>query len=320
MPSLRDYRDRIKSVKSTKKITSAMKMVAASKLKKAQLQAEASQPYAIAMAEMLGRVAKNVVIGPGSSKLLAGTGSDQRHLVVVVSADRGLCGGFNANVIKEARRMIRDLLAAKKDVYVICAGRKARDLLNREFKGRIWDSFTGITGKSRVDFADVNKVTELVLDKFNAGEFDICTLVYNEFKSILTQKPARQQLIPFKLPDEEDLQKEKDKMAKAEAAKQGMRRKKAEEVVEAGPISPYDFEPEEGQILATLLPRNIGVQIFRALLDSAAGEQAARMTAMDSATRNAGDMINRLTLKYNRARQAYITKELIEIISGAEAL
>lgn len=320
MPSLRDYRDRIKSVKSTKKITSAMKMVAASKLKKAQLQAEASQPYAIAMAEMLGRVAKNVNIGPGSSKLLAGTGSDQRHLVVVVSADRGLCGGFNANVIKEARRMIRDLLAAKKDVYVICAGRKARDLLNREFKNRIWDSFTGITGKSRVDFADVNKVTELVLDKFNAGEFDVCTLVYNEFKSILTQKPARQQLIPFSLPDEEDVQKEKDKMAKAEAAKQGMRRKKIEEVVETGPISPYDFEPEEGQILATLLPRNIGVQIFRALLDSAAGEQAARMTAMDSATRNAGDMINKLTLKYNRARQAYITKELIEIISGAEAL
>lgn len=320
MPSLRDYRDRIKSVKSTKKITSAMKMVAASKLKKAQLQAEASQPYAIAMAEMLGRVAKNVNIGPGSSKLLAGTGSDQRHLVVVVSADRGLAGGFNANVIKEARRMIRDLLAAKKDVFIICAGRKARDLLSREFKGRIWESFTGITGKSRVEFADVNKVTELVLDKFNAGEFDVCTLVYNEFKSILTQKPARQQLIPFKLPDEEDVQKEKDKMAKAEAARQGMRRKKTEVVEEAGPISPYDFEPEEGRILATLLPRNIGVQIFRALLDSAAGEQAARMTAMDSATRNAGDMINRLTLKYNRARQAYITKELIEIISGAEAL
>ncbi|MGB4106454.1 MAG: F0F1 ATP synthase subunit gamma [Alphaproteobacteria bacterium] len=320
MPSLRDYRDRIKSVKSTRKITSAMKMVAASKLKKAQLQAQASQPYAIAMAEMLGRVAKNVVIGPGSSKLLAGTGSDQRHLVVVVSADRGLCGGFNANVVKEARRMIRELLELKKDVYVICAGRKARDLLTREFRGRIWDSFTGITGKNRVEFADVNKVTELVLDKFNAGEFDICTLIYNEYKSILTQKPTRQQLIPFKLPDEEDIQKEKEKMAKAEAAKQGMRRKKVEEVVETGPVSPYDFEPEEGQILATLLPRNIGVQIFRALLDSAAGEQAARMTAMDSATRNAGDMINKLTLKYNRARQAYITKELIEIISGAEAL
>ncbi|MGB4056889.1 MAG: F0F1 ATP synthase subunit gamma [Alphaproteobacteria bacterium] len=301
MPSLRDYRDRIKSVKSTRKITSAMKMVAASKLRRAQEQAEASQPYATAMADMLGRVARNVIVGPGSSKLLAGTGSDQRHLVVVVSADRGLCGGFNANVVKEARRMIRDLLAAGKDVSVICAGRKARDLLQREFRGRIAQSFTGITGKTRVDFSEANKVTELVLDKFNAGEFDICTLVYNEFGSILVQKPSRQQLIPFKLPEA------------------GAATKKSEETPK-GPISPYDFEPEEEQILASLLPRNIGVQIFRALLDSAAGEQAARMTAMDSATRNAGDMINKLTLRYNRARQAYITKELIEIISGAEAL
>ncbi len=313
MASLRDYRDRIKSVKSTRKITSAMKMVAASKLKKAQLQAEASQPYAQAMADMLARVAKNVVIGPGSHRLLAGTGSDQRHLVVVVSADRGLCGGFNANVTKEARKLIRDLLAQKKDVFVVCAGRKARDLLNREFKSRLWDSFTGITGKSRVDFAEANKVTELVLDKFIAGEFDVCTLVYNEFGSILTQKPKRLQLIPFKLPDPEDLEKQKEKRARADKAKKI-------EAQPAGPVSPYDFEPEEGRILATLLPRNIGVQIFRALLDSAAGEQAARMTAMDSATRNAGDMINSLTLKYNRARQAYITKELIEIISGAEAL
>jgi F-type H+-transporting ATPase subunit gamma len=322
MPSLRDYRDRIKSVKSTRKITSAMKMVAASKLKKAQLQAEASQPYAIAMAEMLDRVAKNVMIGPGSHKLLAGTGSDQRHLVVVVSADRGLCGGFNANIIKEARRIIADLLSLKKDVYIICAGRKARDLLGRQYKSRMWESFTGITGKARVEFADVNKVTELVLDKFNAGEFDVCTLVYNEFKSILTQKPTRQQLIPFELPDSEELEKAKEKRAAAEARKQRRGARRSEQVLEVqgGPISPYDFEPEEGQILSTLLPRNIGVQIFRALLDSAAGEQAARMTAMDSATRNAGDMINKLTLKYNRARQAYITKELIEIISGAEAI
>lgn len=320
MPSLRDLRDRIKSVKSTRKITSAMKMVAASKLKKAQLQAEASQPYATAMAEMLGRVAKNVLIGPGSNKLLAGTGSDKRHLIVVVSADRGLCGGFNANIIKEARKIIRDLIAQGKDVYVICAGRKARDLLSREFKSRIWESFTGITGKSRVDFAEANKVTELVLDKFMANEFDVCTLVYNEFKSILTQKPTCQQLIPFSLPDPEELQKEKEKREKAEATKQGIRRKKVVEAGPTGPISPYDFEPEEGLILNTLLPRNIGVQIFRALLDSAAGEQAARMTAMDAATRNSGDMINNLNLKYNRARQAYITKELIEIISGAEAL
>jgi F-type H+-transporting ATPase subunit gamma len=299
-------------VKSTRKITSAMKMVAASKLKKAQSRLKPPALCHRDGAYVRAAVAKRQVIGPGSSKLLAGTGSDQRHLVVVVSADRGLAGGFNANVIKEARRMIRDLLAAKKDVYIICAGRKARDLLSREFKGRIWDSFTGITGKSRVDFADVNKVTELVLDKFNAGEFDVCTLVYNEFKSILTQKPARQQLIPFKLPDEEDVQKEKDKMAKAEAARQGMRRKKTEVVEEAGPISPYDFEPEEGQILATLLPRNIGVQIFRALLDSAAGEQAARMTAMDSATRNAGDMINRLKLQ-PRASGLYYNRNYLRV-------
>lgn len=309
MPSLRDYRDRIKSVKSTRKITSAMKMVAASKLKKAQLQAEASQPYAQAMAEMLGRVAANVTIGPGSSKLLAGTGSDQRHLVIVVSADRGLAGGFNANVIKEARKAIRELLAQGKNVSVICAGRKARDLLQREFRDRILKSYTGVTGKTRVDFADANQITELVLDTFNAGGFDICTLIYNEFKSVLVQKPVRQQLIPFKLPDASELEaaKKKSKTAKIEEAS-------------SGPVSPYAFEPEEGRILSSLLPRNIGVQIFRALLDSAAGEQAARMTAMDSATRNSGEMINNLNLKYNRARQAYITKELIEIISGAEAL
>jgi F-type H+-transporting ATPase subunit gamma len=309
MPSLRDYRDRIKSVKSTRKITSAMKMVAASKLKKAQLQAEASQPYAQAMAEMLGRVAANVTIGPGSSKLLAGTGSEQRHLVIIVSADRGLAGGFNANVIKEARKAIRELLAQGKDVSIICAGRKARDLLQREFKDRILKSYTGITGKTRVDFADANQVTELVLDTFNTGGFDICTLIYNEFKSVLVQKPVRQQLIPFKLPDAAEL----------EAAKEKSKTSKGEESI-SGPVSPYAFEPEEGRILSSLLPRNIGVQIFRALLDSAAGEQAARMTAMDAATRNSGEMINNLNLKYNRARQAYITKELIEIISGAEAL
>lgn len=320
MPSLRDYRDRIKSVKSTKKITSAMKMVAASKLKKAQDQAQASQPYAQAMGEMLARVAKNVVIGPGSNKLLVGTGSDQRHLVVVVSADRGLAGGFNANLVKEARKTIRDLLAQKKDVEIICAGRKGRDLLSREFKSKIVESYVGITGKNRVDYNDAATITNLVLDKFNAGQFDVCTVIYNEFVSILTQKPKRQQLIPFTLPDEEELAKAKEKAAKAEAAKQGIRRKKVEVVAEAGPISPYAFEPDEGQILNSLLPRNIGVQIFRALLDSAAGEQAARMTAMDNATRNAGDMINSLSIKYNRARQAYITKELIEIISGAEAL
>ena len=300
MPSLRDYRDRIKSVKSTRKITSAMKMVAASKLRRAQDQAEAAQPYAQTMADMLARVAKNVIISAGSSKLLAGTGSDQKHLLVVVTADRGLCGGFNANLAKEARKIAYDLIGEKKDVSIVCVGRKGKDVLERELSTHMWESFTGILGKKRVEYADADQVTQYILGKFAEGAFDICTLVYNEFESVLTQTPTAQQLIPFKLPE----------------AEEGTEEEKSKE----GTASPYDFEPEEEQILDALLPRNIGVQIFRALLDSAAGEQAARMTAMDNATRNAGDMINDLTLAYNRARQAYITKELIEIISGAEAL
>jgi F-type H+-transporting ATPase subunit gamma len=301
MPSLRDYRDRIVSVKSTKKITSAMKMVAASKLRKAQDQAEASQPYAQAMADMLARVAANVVMNESSSKLLAGTGSDQKQLLVVVTADRGLCGGFNGNLVRLARQHMEELRADGKDVSLICVGRKARDLLKRTDGDSIVESFIGLFGSTKVEFAEANKVTELLLEKFDAGEFDVCSLIYNEFKSVLTQKPSVQPVIPFTLPEAP--------AANDDAAP-----------APEGPISPYDFEPEEEQILNALLPRNIGVQIFRALLDSAAGEHAARMTAMDNATRNAGDMINDLTLQYNRARQAAITKELIEIISGAEAI
>ena len=300
MTSLRDYRDRIKSVKSTRKITSAMKMVAASKLRRAQEQAQAAQPYAKAMADMLARVSRNVMVTATSSKLLAGTGSDQRHLLVVVTADRGLAGGFNANLVKAARKHAQTLLAQSKDVSIITVGRKGRDLLRRDMRSRIWESYIGLAGSKKVEYAEVHRVTEYVLEKFEAGEFDVCTLVYNEFHSVLTQKPIAQQIIPFKMPEA---------AANANAP-----------AVQAGPISPYDFEPEEEEILNSLLPRNIGVQIFRALLDSAAGEHAARMTAMDNATRNAGDMISSLTLRYNRARQAYITKELIEIISGAEAL
>jgi len=303
MPSLRDYRDRIKSVKSTRKITSAMKMVAASKLRKAQMQAEASQPYAQAMADMLARVASNVVISPASSKLLVGTGSDQRHLLVIVSSDRGLCGGFNANLAKEARRKIVSLKAQGKEVSVICAGRKIRENLSRGYKGDIIKSYSGMTGKSRVEYHDAHQVTQHILDLFDDGAFDVCTLLYNGFESVLVQKPQVQQLIPFSMPENAKPQE-----------------KEEEEGTTEGPSSPYDFEPEEEKILSALLPRNLGVQIFRALLDSAAGEQAARMTAMDNATRNAGEMIDNLTLQYNRARQAYITKELIEIISGAEAL
>lgn len=299
MPSLRDLRDRIKSVKSTRKITSAMKMVAASKLRRAQEQAQASQPYAQAMADMLARVAKNVVINASSSKLLVGTGSDKRHLIVAVTADRGLCGGFNAYLIKAVREKIRELQAQDKEVSILCVGRKGRDLLKRSHSSRIWHGFTGITGKNRVEFVEANMVTEYILEKFEAGEFDVCTVAYNKFENVLSQPPVLQQIIPFDLPETVSSNVE----AVSEAAK-----------------SPYAFEPEEEQILNALLPKNIGVQIYRALLDSSAGEQAARMTAMDNATRNAGEMIKGLTLQYNRARQAYITKELIEIISGAEAL
>ncbi len=300
MTSLRDYRDRIVSVKSTRKITSAMKMVAASKLRRAQEQAEAAQPYAQSMADMMARVAGNIAINDSSPKLLAGTGSDQKHLVVVVTADRGLCGGFNSNIVKMARRVISGLKAEGKDVSLICAGRKGGDLLKREYEGSIWQHFTGIIGKSRVEYEDANKVTEYILERFEAGDFDVCTLVYSEFISVLTQSPVTQQLIPFKLPEAEDAEESKKE--------------------EPGAVSVYDFEPGEEEILKKLLPRNVGVQVYRAFLDGSAGEQAARMTAMDNATRNAGDMIDNLSLQYNRARQAHITKELIEIISGAEAV
>lgn len=302
MPSLKEYRNRIVSVKSTKKITSAMKMVAASKLKKAQDQAQASQPYATAMNEMMRRVAANVVVGPNSPKLLVGTGSDQKHLLVLVTSDRGLAGGFNANVIRRARVEMRKLAAEGKTVKVICVGRKGRDILKRELGDKMVESFTGIGAKGKVNFTDADQVTQLVLEQFEAGHFDVCTLLYNEFRSVLAQRPVALQIVPFTLPEIKASNENKPVEAKAEAK------------------SPYSFEPEEAVILGQLLPRNLGIQIFRALLDSAAGEQAARMTAMDSATRNAGDMINNLSIKYNRARQAYITKELIEIISGSEAV
>lgn len=276
-----------------------MKMVAASKLKKAQEQAQASQPYAQAMSDMLSRVAAGVTVSDASPKLLIGTGSDKTHLLVVVTSDRGLCGGFNGNLVRFVRGEIRRLEAEGKTVKILTVGRKARDLLRRDHKSKIVESFVTLGGGKRLSFADSNQVTQFVLDQFDVGAFDICTLVYNEFKSVLAQKPTAQQIIPFKLPESKNVNDNKK---------------------EAGLKSPYSFEPEEDVILKSLLPRNIGVQMFRALLDSAAGEQAARMTAMDNATRNAGDMIKGLTLRYNRARQAHITKELIEIISGAEAV
>lgn len=307
MPSLKEYRNRIASVKSTRKITSAMKMVAAAKLKRAQEQAEASQPYARAMGDMLARVAAGVTVTPSSPKLLIGTGTDQTHLLVVVTSDRGLCGGFNGNLVRAARQEIRRLENEGKTIKIVTVGRKARDLLKRTHASKIIHSFTGLGAGKQVSFAEANEVTQLILDQFAAGDFDVCTLIYNNFKSVLTQTPRAQQLVPFK-------------MSEPEQANDNAKATKAPTPKEEGPVSPYTFEPEESEILGKLLPRNLGVQIFRALLDSAAGEQAARMTAMDNATRNAGDMIKRLTLQYNRARQAAITKELIEIISGAEAV
>lgn len=296
MPSLKDYRDRIASVKSTKKITSAMKMVAASKLKKAQDRAEAAQPYARAMSDVMARVAAGVTMGPGTSKLLVGTGSDQTHLLLVVTSDRGLCGGFNGNLLRQVKKLIVELKSAGKDVKIVTVGRKGRDFLRREYRALIIKSFTDI-GKSGVQFTEAAEVSDYILGLFEDGAFDVCTVLGNEFKSVLAQIPSAVQLIPFNLPDLGEV-----------------------EIEETNADAPYNFEPDEDEILDDLLPRNISVQIFRILLDSAAGEQAARMTAMDNATRNAGEKINDLTLQYNRARQAYITKELIEIISGAEAV
>jgi F-type H+-transporting ATPase subunit gamma len=298
MPSLKEYRNRIVSVKSTRKITSAMKMVAASKLKKAQDKAQASQPYARAMAAMMDRVAKNVIVTSASPKLLAGTGKDDVHLLVVVTSDRGLAGGFNSNLVRMARAEIRRLMGEGKKVKVITVGRKARDLMKRDQADKIIHSFANLGGGKFLSFADSDDVTQYILAQYEAGEFDVAHVLYNKFVSVLTQTPTVQQVIPFK-------------------AEEGV---KKEETAGAELTSPYSFEPDEEEILALLLPRNLGVQVFRALLDSAAGEQAARMTAMDNATRNAGDMIKKLTIQYNRARQAYITKELIEIISGAEAV
>lgn len=298
MPSLKDYRDKIESVKSTRKITSAMKMVAASKLKKAQEQAEESQPYAERMAGMLSRLVENTQINDASPKLLAGTGRDDKHLLIVVTSDRGLCGGFNSNIAKLARQQISNLQAQGKSVQMICIGRKGNDLLKSDFGSDIVSLLEG-PGKKGLSYVDADEAVQIVLDMLDREEFDICTVLYNKFKNVITQIPSTQQVIPFALPEvDED----------------------AEVIEETGVKGIYEFEPSEGEILTSLLPRNLGTQIFRAMLDSAAGEQAARMTAMDNATRNAGERIDELTLTYNRVRQAHITTELVEIIAGAEAV
>lgn len=294
MASLKALRGRINSVKSTRKITAAMKMVAASKLKRAQTQAEAARPYAERMQRMLAALAVSAAGSPQAPQMLIGTGRDQVHLLVVVTADRGLAGAFNTNVGRAARNAIMRLEAEGKTVRVITVGRKGRDYLRREYASRLVNEYS-FAGKKRVEFSDVNEVAARITAMLAAGEFDVCTIVYNRFVSVVSQVPTEARLIPLQVPE----------VAVEETS---------------GPQAIYEFEPDEETILAALLPRNMAIQLFRALIESAAGEQGARMAAMDNATRNAGDMINRLTLNYNRTRQANITRELIEIISGAEAI
>jgi F-type H+-transporting ATPase subunit gamma len=290
MPSLKALRMRINSVKSTQKITSAMKMVAASKLRRAQQQAEAARPYALRMQRMLNTLAASVADQPNAPMMLAGTGKDQVHLLIAVTADRGLAGAFNSSIGRAARLKARALEAQGKTVKILAVGRKGRDFLRRELASRIAGDVS-YAGKRRIDYTDASELAERITAMLNGGEFDVATLIYNRFQSVISQVVTEQQLIP----------------APPAAG------------ADAGATLP-EFEPDEETILTRLLPQALAVQIYTALLESAAGEHGARMTAMDNATRNAGDMIKRLTLNYNRARQANITRELIEIISGAEAL
>ena len=294
MPSLKDLRLRIASVKSTRKITSAMKMVAASKLRRAQTAAESARPFAERMERMLGTLAASVAGQAGAPRLLAGTGKDDVQLIVMVTADRGLCGGFNSSIVRDVRRFVSQLLREGKTVKILPVGRKGREQIKRDFGAHLIEGFEGL-GRKGITFPEADAVAARIAAMFEAGEFDVCTVVYNRFQSAISQIVTRQQLIPFAVPEQA--------AAKDEGAK-----------------AIYEFEPSEEGILSTLLPRNLAVQLFRSLLESQASEQGARMSAMDNATRNAGDMLNGLTVKYNRSRQAQITKELIEIISGAEAL
>jgi len=295
MPSLKSLRARITSVKSTRKITQAMKMVAAAKLRRAQAQAEAARPYAERMERMLASLGASVAGSPDAPKMLVGSGRDQVHLLVVVTGDRGLAGPFNTNVGRFARTRIRDLEAAGKTVKLLCVGRKGAVFLKREFADRVVGELS-FAGKKRIGFGEAQEIATRVTAMLEAGEFDVCTLVYNRFRSVIAQIPTGQQLIPTVLPE-------------ATSA-----------TAPAGPQPLYEYEPSEEEILATLLPQNLAIQIYRALLENAAGFYGSQMNAMDNATRNAGEMINKLTLNYNRTRQANITRELIEIISGAEAL
>lgn len=294
MPSLKDLRNRINSVKSTQKITKAMQMVAASKLRRAQESVEAARPYARRMERMLGSLAASAQDQVGASPLLVGSGREETHLLLVATAERGLCGGFNTSIARAARSKAQELLQAGKTVKILCVGKKGRDVLRREFGSLILDT-VDMAGVRQMSFSDAAPVGARILDMFEAGEFDVCTLFFSRFQSVMTQIVTERRLIPATIPEG------------------------GEEAPDIGDAI-YEYEPEEEEILADLLPRNVSVQIYQALLENAASEQGARMTAMDSATRNAGDMIDKLALNYNRTRQAVITSELIEIISGAEAL
>ena len=297
MPSLKDLRNRISSVKATQKITKAMQMVAAAKLRRAQEAAEAARPYAERMEAVLANLASAFEGAEGAPELMVGNGKEDVHLLVVATAERGLCGGFNSSIARMARDHAQELIADGKTVKILCVGRKGQDALKRQFGSHIID-FVNLREVRQIGFVNAHGIGARVLELFEQGEFDVCTLFYSRFKNVITQVPTELKLIPAHIEPSDE----------------------AEKAPASGALACYEYEPEEKELLAELLPRNISVQIFRALLENAAGEQGARMSAMDNATRNAGDMIDNLTLSYNRARQAQITKELIEIISGAEAL
>jgi F-type H+-transporting ATPase subunit gamma len=288
MPSLKDLKNRIGSVKNTRKITKAMQMVAAAKLRRAQDAAEAARPYAERMNAVMAGLASGVGQSASAPRLLAGTGRDQVHLLVVMTAERGLCGGFNSSIARLARQKANELLAAGKTVKILTVGKKGREQLKRDLSAH-FVGHVDLTDVKRVGYANAQGIARDILARFEAGEFDVATIFYNRFQSVISQIPTAQQIIPAKF--------------------------------EGDSISAlYDYEPSEEAILADLLPRGVATQVFTALLENGASEQGARMSAMDNATRNAGEMINKLTIQYNRSRQAAITKELIEIISGAEAL
>ena len=292
MASLKELRNRIASVQATQKITRAMQMVAASKLRRAQEAAEAARPYADRMSAVLANLADGVADREGAPRLLAGTGSDKTHLLIVATAERGLCGGFNASIARMAREQTEGLKAQGKTVKILCVGRKGYDILKRNYADELLAPVS-YQGLKSVGFTEAQSVATQVLEDFETGAFDVCTLFYSAYQSVISQVPTALQLIPAQIEDAER--------------------------PELGGAA-YDYEPEETEILDALLPRNIAIQILRAFLENAASEQGARMSAMDNATRNAGEMIDSLTITYNRSRQAQITKELIEIISGAEAL